>query len=69
MKQDHKEVTTSGWYGMEHHKEIHTIDFYRFINMETLCMLHPELFNPEVWLSDNPPRISKPKKKPLVKRK
>lgn len=69
MKHTNNEVSTSGWYGMEHHKEIHTIDFYRFINMETLCRLHPELFKPEVWLSDNPPKITKPKKAKLVKRK
>ena len=69
MKHTNKEVTASGWYGMEHHKEIHTIDFYRFINMETLCRLHPDIFKPEIWLSDNPPKITKPKKTALAKRK
>lgn len=69
MRHTNKKVSTSGWYGMERHTETHTIDFYRFINMETLCMLHPELFPPDVWLSDNPPKITKPKKSQLVKRK
>ena len=67
MKQNDKEVSTSGWFGLEHHKEIHTIDFYRHIGIETLCSLYPEIFKPEIWLSKNPPKIGLPKKK-LVKR-
>ena len=67
MKNNDKKVHTSGWFGLEHHREIHTIDFYRHIGMETLCKLYPDLFKPEIWLSENPPEISKPKK--LVKRR
>ena len=29
--------------------------------------LEPEIFKPEIWLSENPPQIKQPKKK-LVKR-
>jgi len=29
--------------------------------------LYPDLFKPEIWLCDNPPKIENPKKK-LVKR-
>lgn len=67
MKNNDKEVIASGWFGLEHHREIHTVDFYRHIGMETLCALYPDLFKPEIWLSENPPKITKPKKK-LVKR-
>ena len=38
-----------------------------WIGMETLCKLYPEIFKPEIWLSENPPQIKQPKKK-LVKR-
>ena len=37
------------------------------VGMETLCKLYPEIFKPEIWLSENPPQIKQPKKK-LVKR-
>lgn len=68
MRINDKKVPTSGWFGFEHHKEIHTIDYYRHFGMETLCKLYPELFPPEIWLSENPPKIGLPKKKQLVKR-
>ncbi len=67
MKINNKEVSTSDWFGVQHHREIDTIDFYRHIGMETLCALYPDLFKPEIWLSENPPKIRQPKKK-LVKR-
>ena len=67
MNNNDKGVIASGWFGLEHHREIHTVDFYRHIGMETLCKLYPEIFKPEIWLSENPPQIKQPKKK-LVKR-
>ena len=68
MRTNNKEISTSGWFGLEHHKEIHTVDFYRHIGMDTLCALYPDLFKPEIWLCDNPPKIENPKKK-LIKKK
>ena len=67
MNNNDKGVIASGWFGLVHHREIHTVDFYRHIGMETLCKLYPEIFKPEIWLSENPPQIKQPKKK-LVKR-
>ena len=69
MKMNNKKVSTTGWFGIEYHREIDTIDFYRHIGIETLCALYPYLFKPEIWLSDNPPKITKPKKTVLAKRK
>lgn len=69
MKINNKKVSTTGWFGLEHHREIHTIDFYRHFGIETLCALYPDIFKPEIWLSDNPPKIDLPKKGKLVKRK
>lgn len=63
VKINDKEVPDSGWFGIEHHKEVHTIDYYRHFGMETLCKLYPELFPPKVWLSKDAPKITKPKKK------
>ena len=57
MNNNDKGVIASGWFGLEHHREIHTVDFYRHIG----------IFKPEIWLSENPPQIKQPKKK-LVKR-
>ena len=54
MNNNDKGVIASGWFGLEHHREIHTVDY-------------PEIFKPEIWLSENPPQIKQPKKK-LVKR-
>ena len=68
MKHTNKEVNTTEWYGIEHHREIDTIDFYRHFGIETLCKLYPYLFKPEIWLSENPPKITKPKKTALAKR-
>lgn len=62
-----KEVIDSGWFGVEHISENHHVDWFRFVNMETLCKMYPQLFRPEIWLSENPPKIGLPKKK-LVKR-
>ena len=42
MNNNDKGVIASGWFGLEHHREIHTVDFYRHIGMETLCKLYPE---------------------------
>lgn len=67
MKTDNKEVSTIGWFGLEHHRE--TTDLYRYIDMETLCALYPEIFKPEIWLSGNPPKIGLPEKSKLVKRR
>ena len=61
MNNNDKGVIASGWFGLQHHREIHTV------GMETLCKLYPEIFKPEIWLSENPPQIKQPKKK-LVKR-
>lgn len=67
MKNNDKEVIASGWFGVEHISENHHIDWFRLFNMEALCKMYPELFRPEIWLSENPPKIGQPKKK-LVKR-
>ena len=67
MNINDKEVPTTEWFGVQHHREIDTVDFYRYVNMETLCKLYPNVFRPEIWLSENPPKIGQPKKK-LVKR-
>ena len=67
MKINDKEVLDSGWFGVEHISENHHVDWFRFVNMETLCKMYPKLFRPEIWLSENPPQIKQPKKK-LVKR-
>lgn len=64
-----KNVTASNWFGIHHITEHDTIEWFRFINMEELCKAYPDLFKPEIWLSDNPPQITKPKKTKLVKRK
>lgn len=60
VKINDKEVPDSGWFGIEHHKEVHTIDYYRHFGMETLCKLYPNLFPPKVWLA---PKITKPKRR------
>lgn len=65
VKINDKKVSDSDWFGVEHVE--HTVDFYRFFGMETLCKLYPELFPPKVWLSKDAPKIGQPKKK-LVKR-
>lgn len=67
MKKNDKEIIHSGWFGVEHISENHHIDWFRLFNMEALCKMYPELFRPEIWLSENPPKIGQPKKK-LVKR-
>lgn len=69
MRINDKEVPTSGWFGFEHHKEIHTIDYFRHFGIETLCALYPDIFKPEIWLSDNPPKIDLPKKGKLMKKR
>ena len=33
MNNNDKGVIASGWFGLEHHREIHTVDFYRHIGM------------------------------------
>lgn len=67
MKINNKEVIGSGWFGVEHISENRQTDWFRFFNMETLCKMYPDLFKPEIWLSENPPKIGQPKKK-LAKR-
>ena len=50
MNNNDKGVIASGWFGLEHHREIHTVDFYRHIGMETLCKLYPEIISvPLKW--------------------
>lgn len=58
---------TSDWFGVEHVS--YHVDLYRHINMETLCKLYPQLFNPEIWLSATPPKPVMPKKRKLIKHK
>ena len=66
MNNNDKGVIASGWFGLEHHREIHTVDFYRHIGMETLCKLYPEIFKPEIWLSENPPQIKQSEASKIV---
>lgn len=48
MKNNDKEVIDSGWFGVEHISENHHVDWFRFVNMETLCKMYPKLFRPEI---------------------
>ncbi|HJA15246.1 MAG TPA: hypothetical protein H9796_09205 [Candidatus Butyricimonas faecavium] len=37
-------TTDSEWFGVEHYRIFHEMDLFRYVNMERLKMLYPEIF-------------------------
>ncbi len=37
-------TTNSEWFGVEHYRIFHEMDLFRYVNMERLKMLYPDIF-------------------------
>ena len=37
-------TTNSEWFGVEHYRIFHEMDLFRYVNMERLQMLYPDIF-------------------------
>jgi hypothetical protein len=41
-------TSNSEWFGVEHYRIFHEMDLFRYVNMERLQMLYPDIFrNPK----------------------
>ncbi len=36
--------SNSEWFGVEHYRIFHEMDLFRYVNMERLKMLYPDIF-------------------------
>ena len=37
-------TSISEWFGVEHYRIFHEMDLFRYVNMERLKMLYPDIF-------------------------
>lgn len=37
-------TSNSEWFGVEHYRIFHEMDLFRYVNMERLKMLYPDIF-------------------------
>jgi len=37
-------TSNSEWFGVEHYRIFHEMDLFRYVNMERLQMLYPDIF-------------------------